>query len=418
MKPPSSGKGSRYHWIIAAACFVMIFVGLGFCSSNKSMYLVAITDALGLRRSLFCLNDSFRYVTTAVVNLFFGSLVMRFGAKRLVGVGMALLAASVTVNLFATALWQFYLAGCLLGAGMSFCTTTMVSYLVSRWMPEKRGTFTGAILCANGIGGAVAAQLISPLINDPANAFGYRKAYTLALVLTVAAGILVTLLIREPPAPAIATTDKKQKGRQWSGITLQQALRTPYFYAAAGCVLLTGMALQGIHGIAAAHMYDVGLPPEYVAIVLSLSSLILAGSKFLVGLSYDKLGLSVTVTICDLCGCAAFLCLAFAGIPGGGKLLSMGYGVLSSLALPLETVLVPLIAADLFGEKDFARLLGIFVSVNTAGFALGAPVANLSFELTGSYTPILILSGSLMAVITVVFQLILRSAKKARKTSV
>ena len=55
---------------VVAACFCMICVCLGFCSSNKSLYLTAITEALGIKRSLFSVSDSCRYVATALVNLF------------------------------------------------------------------------------------------------------------------------------------------------------------------------------------------------------------------------------------------------------------------------------------------------------------------------------------------------------------
>lgn len=417
MKRPTAGDKPWYKWVVSAACFMMIFVGLGFCSSNKSMYLGAITKALGIKRSLFSLNDSFRYVTTAIVNLFFGRLIAKFGARKLVGVGFGCLSGSVAVYLFATQVWQFYIGGALLGAGMSFCSTTMVSYLVNRWVPEHRGTVTGAILCANGIGGALAAQIISPMINDPADPFGYRRAYTMVVILVLTVGILITALVREPRELAGTVAQKKSRGKQWTGISLKEALRKPYFYTAALCVLLTGAALQGIHGIAATHMYDVGLDKGYVATVLSVGSLVLACSKFLVGFSYDKLGLRITVTICDLFGCAAFLCLAFASAGGAGNVLAMGYSVLASLALPLETVLVPLIAADLFGEKEFAKMLGIFVSLNVAGYALGTPVANLIFEATGSYRLILLLCGAVMAAIAVAFQFIMNAARECRRAA-
>ena len=415
MKQSVIGEKPWYKWVVSAACFIMIFVGLGFCSSNKSMYLGAITEALDIKRSLFSLNDSFRFISTAIVNLFFGALVAKLGARKLVGVGFGCLAGSVAVYLFATQVWQFYIGGCLLGIGMSFCSTTMVSYLVNRWVPEHRGTVTGAILCANGIGGAVAAQIISPMINDPVDPFGYRRAYTLVVILTLIAGVIVTALVREPRELPENVATKKTRGKQWTGISLKEALRKPYFYAAALCVLLTGMSLQGIHGIAATHMYDVGLDKGYVATILSVSSLVLACSKFLVGFSYDKLGLRLTVTVCDLCGCAAFLCLAFVGASASGNVLAMCYGVLASLAMPLETVLVPLIAADLFGEKEFAKMLGIFVSLNTAGYALGTPIANLIFEGFGSYGPILVIFGIVMAVIAVMFQFIMNASAQEHK---
>ena len=57
-----------YKWVILVACFIMEFFCLGFCSGNKSLYLSAITEALDIKRSLFAINDSCRYIATAVLN--------------------------------------------------------------------------------------------------------------------------------------------------------------------------------------------------------------------------------------------------------------------------------------------------------------------------------------------------------------
>lgn len=80
--------------------------------------------------------------------------------------------------------------------------------------------------------------------------------------------------------------------------------------------------------------------------------------------------------------------LSFVSPEGPGKILAMGYGVFSSFALPLETVMIPLVVTELFGSVSFAKLLGIYVSVNTAGFAIGNPIANLVFDLCGTYFPL------------------------------
>ena len=44
-------KKLNYMWVIIVTCFIMEFVALGFCSSNKSLYLGAITEALNIPRS-------------------------------------------------------------------------------------------------------------------------------------------------------------------------------------------------------------------------------------------------------------------------------------------------------------------------------------------------------------------------------
>ena len=96
-----------YKWVIVASCFMMVMITLGFCSSTKPLYLSAITGALGIERSLFSINDSCRYVTTAIVNLFFGALISKFGARKLIGAGFASLAASMLIYSLAENVFAF-----------------------------------------------------------------------------------------------------------------------------------------------------------------------------------------------------------------------------------------------------------------------------------------------------------------------
>ena len=411
-------KEKKLNWsgiLVVAACFCMGFVCLGFCSSNKSLYLGAITEALGIKRSLFSINDSFRYVSTAVVNLFFGTLIAKFGPRKLVGAGFLCLIASTLIYATATDIAVFYLGGTFLGIGLSWCTTTMVSYLVGKWYPEKRGTITGFALCANGVGGAVAAQIVTPMIYEQGNPFGYRNAYYLVAILLAVVGVIATALVHEPKDAKAAPGKKKARGKSWEGITLQEALRKPWFYGAALCVFVTGMGLQGINGIAGTHLKDVGIDKGVVASILSVHSVVLCFSKFLAGFSYDKLGLRRTLLICEFCGVCSFVALALSGSAGTGIVFAFAWGAVSALALPLETVMVPLIAADLFGEKDHARLMGIFVSINTAGFAFGTPVANAIFDIAGTYVPVLYAIAAAMLAIMVGFWFIINATEKEQK---
>ena len=411
-----NSKNSVAKVLVMAASFCMIFVCLGFCSSNKSLYLSAITDALNIKRSVFSINDSCRFIATAVINLFFGALVQKFGAKKLIAAGFSCLIISMLIYAHATQVAVFYVGGCFLGIGIAWTTTTMASYLVNRWFVENRGTMSGIILCANGLGGALAAQIITPIIYEDGNPFGYRNAYRLVAVILLVVGIIVVISIREPSNTISANAVKKKiRGASWPGISQAEACTKPYFYAAAICVFLTGMGLQGINGIAAAHLRDAGINPNFVATLLSIHSVALCASKFMAGFSYDKLGLRMTLIICGLCGVFSFLALAFSGTNSFGIGCSIAWSVLSSFALPLETVMVPLIVADLFGEKDFSKLVGLFVSFNVAGYALGTPLANVIYDICKTYQPMLFVITIVMVVVIVSFPFIINASNKVRR---
>lgn len=412
-------KKLDYKWVIVVTCFIMEFVALGFCSSNKSLYLGAITDALNIPRSLFSINDSVRFITSAVVNLFFGALIHKLGARKMVAIGFAALIASMQIYSHANHVFVFYIGGCLLGLGLAFCTTTMIGSIIRRWVKENTGTILGFVLAANGLGGALAAQIVTPIIYEAGNPFGYRNAYNLVTLILIATGILAVVFLRNQPKDDAAAPPthhkKKPRGGGWVGISYEDAKKKPYFYVALVGIFLTGMVLQGVNGASAAHMKDVGLDAGYVATVLSIHSIALMVFKFSAGVMYDKWGLRVTMIVCDIAALVVMVFLALVTNTPEGMVYAMIYGIFSSLALPLETIMLSLIATDLFGNKSFDKILGIIAALNTLGYAVGAPLMNFCYDAFGTYVPFIWVCVGIMAVVTIMYQIAITAAARERK---
>ena len=413
-------KKLDYKWVIAGLCFVMIFTCLGFCSSTRSLFVKPITEALNMERSVYSFTDSFRFISVAVVNMFFGFLVSKFGLKRLIGAGFVSLTLAMVIYATANVFWQFYIAGILLGIGFSWTSTTMVGCVVNRWCKENKGTVMGAILAANGLGGAVATTLVTKIINVPSEAFAYRKGYWMIAIIIACVGTIVVLFFKERPKNApVETGDekpkKKKRGNSWVGIEYSKAVKMPYFYMAAICIMLTGAMLQGITGASAAHLEDVGIDKAYVGLVMSVHSIFLAIFKFATGIIYDKFGLRTTVNICSISAIGVMLILAFVTPTPTGRIMAMVYGIFSSLALPLETIMLPIYAGDLFGDKSFDKVLGVFVSVNSVGYALGSVIINGCFDIFGSYKYVFIAAACVMFALTCTLQYVMTVSKRIKK---
>ena len=414
-----------YTWVIIMLCFLMVFICLGFCSSNRSLYLAPITEALDMKRSTYSLSDSFRYIATAVVNLFFGTLVSKYGTKKLIGAGFISLIASSLVYAYTDNVFMFYIGSIMLGVGLSWTTTTMVGCVVNKWCKEKQGTIMGAVLAANGFGSAFATQIVTPIIYEEGNPFGYRNAYKLIALILFFTGVFILIFFKENPAKKTQDTEeskgktsgndnKKVRGRSWEGLDYAEIKKQPQFYMTAVCIFFTGFVLQGITGVSSAHMKDIGMDAAYIATIVSIYSLALGVFKFLIGALYDKCGLRFVAIICDMAALIAILSLALLTNTVTGKVLAMIYAVIVSLALPLETVMLPIFASDLFGRKSYNKILGLFVSINTVGYALSAPVMNWVFDMFGSYKLVFIVCGLIMAVILVCFQHVIVISKKSQ----
>lgn len=409
----------QYKWVILVVSALMMFVCLGFCSSNKGLYLAAITDALHIPRSLFSINDSLRYIASALGNFFIGSIMAKLGVRKTTAFGFAALLASMLLYARAESIFVFYIGGFLLGLGFALTGTAVVSRVILNWFKADMGKYMGVVLAANGVGGAIAVQIVSPIINNPANPFGYRDSYMLVAGIVAVTGVLVVALLRERPKGETSADDvphkKKVRGTRWRGIDMKTALRRPYFYAAGACVMMTGFLLQSVGGVYIAHMKAVGLPPEFTANVASVALICLAASKFLVGAVYDRFGLRPIMVICPGMIIAAFLLLTFLDNSSAGRVCAMLMAVCYAIGLPLETLVVPLITNELFGSASYDHILGVILAMNYTGYAVGAPVINLFYDLFGSYRMVFPIFSAVMLVIAVVFQFVITAAQKERR---
>lgn len=406
-----------YKWVIVVLCFLMVMLCLGFCSSPYSWYINYIVPYLDVPESLYSIGKSIRFVTTAIVNLFFGFLVSKFGTKKLILLGLCCLIGSNLCNAFATDLSLIYVGGFLLGLGLAWTTTTIVGFVVNQWCKENKGTIMGAILASNGLGSTIATFALKPVIEETATSF--KTSYIIVAITLACVALLILFLYKDKKKELGAIEQKvgkkKARGQSWTGIEFKEAVKRPYFYVALVCIFFTGMVLQSITGVATPHLQNVGLSKEFVNVTIIVHSVALITFKFLAGFMYDKWGLRKTISLCAISGVIVMILLAFVSNSVTGMVFALFYSMFSSLALPLETIMLPIYANDLFGEKAYGKTLGLFVSVNTAGYALGAPLASLCKDITGSYVFSFFLGAALMVVIVIVMQFVINASKRERK---
>lgn len=414
-------KKSRldYKWVVLITCFLMEFLCLGFCSSNVGLFTVPVTSALHIDRLDYSYWSSIRYAVQVVVALYFGSLVNRFGIKKMVFAGLLGLIGATALRMLGTNVWHFYIAGALHGFGIVFVGGTMAGTIVRRWFKEDIGKYTGIVMSANGVGGAISAQIFAPLIDN--GTFGYRKAYLLSVIVTLTISVFIMIFLRDKPGdgPVVAGKQKKQpkKGSLWVGIEYDVAKKKAYFYLAAALIFLTGISLQSIGSITLVYLSDLGFTTTFFATTATVSSLVLTFSKMLAGTAYDKWGLRLSLLMCQVAGLCTFLLKALlTGNTTLGMVMAMTATVLSSIAAPLETVMIPLLTNDLFGSASYNKVLGIFMAMNSLGLCLGSPLGELIRKVFGTYRVCFWIFSALLVVVIISFQFIISTAQKQKNT--
>lgn len=411
MKTNMEKKRFDYKWIVAGLCFLVMFVGLGFCSTAKNVYFQPIAEALDFSRGAFGVSDTFRYATTSIVTLFFYKLVERFGTKMLICAGLVCYALSALINAVSNTLIGFYIGGIFLGLAVAFAGTTMVSVIINKWFAKNKGTVLGIILAANAAGAATAIALLEPMIYS--GGVGYKNAYFVTAVTVVAVLIIVAFFYRDKTRDAVS--DNLNKGEQkdvvWPGFSFESLARKPAFYAIILCLAV--YALSSVSSISTPHFKDVGFSGKFIALNTCIGSIGLMVSKILVGIIYDRFGIKVSINICLFTALAAKLILFF--VSAQTSALAILHTVLMAIATPLETVMLPIIVLDLFGWKSFNKTLAVTTSLFTVGHALNAPLLNMPYDFSNSYVISFVASTAVSAVIIVVFNLSMVSLKKDAK---
>jgi len=269
------------------------------------------------------------------------------------------------------------------------------------------------VMSANGIGGAVSAQIISPLINN-GEIFGYRKAYLLSALLSFAISIVIVFFLKErtDDNAKFENTDKKKKmkGVLWKGIPYETVKKKPYFYLTAAMVLLTGISLQSVGNITLVYMADLGMESGFIAAAATVSSLCLTFGKVLVGVTYDKRGLRTTLLFCLIAAILGFVLNAILTNSAAGLVMAMTAMVLVTFAIPMETVMIPLISNDLFGSASYNKVLGVFMAMNSLGLCLGSPLGDLCFDIFHTYRPCFWFFTVILSLVVICFLFVIRAA--------
>jgi MFS family permease len=392
-----------YGWYVAVAC------GLGLACGLASVITATFSIFLGPLRAEFGWTPSETFtgllLVTATVTIaapFIGSLVDRFGAKRIILVGFVMQAAVIAS--FATqtdsllTFYARYIALAILGLG-----TTHVAFarVISVWFDRRRGLALGMALAGLGLGGIVWPLLSQWAITE----YGWRTAYVIVALAVATVGILsIGLVVRESPESMglLPDGDEKPEGIPGttpmtviqSGFTLAETLRQGQFWLMLAAFLLIGVAVQSLilHLVPMLVMRNV--EPMRAAQAQSLVAAALVVGRLGAGLLMDRF-FAPRVAIAFLVGPVVGMILLASGASGTSAFIA---GMLTGLAAGAEVDVTAFLASRYFGLRYFSRIYAWFYSAYSAGAGIGPLITARAVERYGDYTEILYVHAGLLVV--------------------
>lgn len=377
---------SRIHWLVAVGA-VAAMVASAIHLTGLSILTPFVTGDLGFETGPFQLYYSLLSIATMLTMPVAGRLIDTLGARRLLAIGGIAAAIGLVIMSASSHLWQFYLAGVLVGLGVGLSCLFVPAVLVTSWFEAKRGAVMGVVMAGSGIGGVAMSQVIPRIVGEDGS--GWRTAFIFLAAIMVAFTVgPALLLVRNRPSDLgllpygaeLAPADHDEAPAA-PGMTYRQALRNPWFYLMYIMLTILGLTTS-IYQSLSVHLRLIGLTTDQLGLYLSALTLGLVGAKIGLGALVDIVGLRVSMII--TLGFYSVCALLMPSTGAGWLLVILMVGMAAGTAN--ATVTPPIAGAITVGRREFPAIWGIGATAFSLGNALGTPLWGAMKDATGDFT--------------------------------
>lgn len=341
--------------LAVATAFLALFSIVGFALYGLPFFYDFYVKELGWTRAQV---TSGNMISKVAVGLGFGFiaglLIDKFGPKRLMIVGI-LFAGSALIGLSHVttlgAFWFFYGFNAL---GYALGGPLPNQVMLSGWFDKARGKAMGFAYLGIGLGGALVPQ-IAYRLNE---AYGWRTALQTLGILMIVIALPCALMVREPMRAAAGAAP---------ATPLRDVLRQPAFYLLA----IGSMASIGAVGGTMQNL-KLYLGPERKlpqAEIAGIFTIILVGSvvgRVFMGWLADRWPKKWVMLLIYAIVAGSIPLMVFAPSIALLKVFAFLFGI----GLGGDYMIIPLMAAELFGVRGLGKVMGIVLSADSIAEAV------------------------------------------------
>jgi MFS family permease len=361
---------------VAATSFVALFSIVGLALYGLPFYYDFMVREMGWSRAQVTSGNA---ISKLLIGPLFGFaagwIVDRFGPRRLMMAGIVMAGGALIGIAHMTTLWMFYLFYIFNALGYVCGGPLPNQVLISRWFDKARGKAMGFAYLGIGIGGYLVLKLSPKLVE----AFGWRGALQCLGILIILLALPLAYFVRDEPdaADTPGTAAPRQPVAPLGGV-----FRSPWFYLLA----IGSMCSIGAVGGTNQHLkLFLSLDMQYSQTdAASITSTVLACSivgRLFMGWLADRMPRKYVMVIIYLLIAASIPFLFFADRPAA----LYAFAVVFGLGLGGEYLIIPLMAAELFGVRVLGRLMGVILTADGVAEATAPMLIGYLRDTTGSY---------------------------------
>jgi sugar phosphate permease len=371
------GGGAR----ATATAFTALFSVVGLSLYGLPLYYDFMVRELGWSRTMVTSGNA---ISKLVVGPLFGFaagwIVDRFGPRRLMMAGIVMAGGALVGLGSISAAWTFYVFYFVNALGYVCGGPLPCQVLLSRWFDRTRGKAMGIAYLGIGIGGAI-VPLLAVAMTDR---LGWRGSLQALGILVVVIAFPLAYFVREAPADANdrSAALSGPRGGGAESPALHTILRTPAFYLLALGSMCSIAAVGGTNQhlklyLSIDRAYSQGDAARIISLILAVS---IVGRLFMGWLADRMPRKYVMLTIYLLVAGAIPLLLMQ---PSSASMYL--FAAIFGLGLGGEYLIIPLMAAELFGVRVLGRVMGIVLTADGVAEATAPMLVGRLHDLTGSY---------------------------------
>ncbi len=345
-KMSSSGRSSQTY--IVATAFLSLFALVGIAYYGLPFFYDFMTREYGWSRTVVTSGNAVgKLLVGPLFGFIAGWMIDRYGPRRLMISGSLMMGVSLVGLSFSGSLPMFYLFWVFNALGYIFGGPVPCQVLVSRGFDKNRGKAMGIAYLGIGVGGAIVPLVAAGLEKE----FGWHLALGALGVLIVLIAVPMAWFIKEPRIKS------ENKGQSEPMVPIRNILGNPYFYLLAiGSMSCMG-AVGGISQHLKYYLNDLHFTQSEAAHVMSLVLLISLGGRILMGWLADIIHRKYVMILIYLMVAVSIPLLMIPDFWGRIYLFSVLFGI----GLGGNYMIIPLMAADLFGVRALGRTMGIIL---------------------------------------------------------
>ncbi len=340
-------KRSSQTYILATA-FLTLFAIVGLIIYGLPFFYDFMVKEYGWSRAEVTSGNALgKLLVAPLFGFLAGWMIDRFGPRRLMLAG-ALLAGTALIGLsYSDNLPMFYLFYVFNAIGYVFGGPLPCQVLISRWFDKNRGKAMGIAYLGIGAGGAFAPQIIRALEGN----FGWHLALALLGILVVLIAFPMAFFIKD------SSDEPMEKQQVAAAVPISSILRNPNFYLLAIGSMCSIGAVGGISQHLKLYLRDLDFSQAHAANVMSFVLFSSLAGRVLMGFLADLVNRKYVMILIYLIVASAIPLLLVPDFPGRIYLFAIIFGI----GLGGDYMIIPLMAADLFGIKALGRTMGIIL---------------------------------------------------------